>query len=70
MALQLRALAVCTGPRLISQHPFGNSEVSVTLVLGDPMPSDLEAPGIHMLYIQTCRQNSYVHEIKINLKYL
>lgn len=70
MAQQLGALAVCAGPRFVSQHSFGNSKVSGTLVLGDLLPSDLQAPGIHVLYIQTCRQNSYGHEIKINLKYL
>lgn len=36
---QMALVSVERGPGFDSQHPHGDSQVSVTLVSGDPMPS-------------------------------
>jgi hypothetical protein len=58
MAPQLRALALLLEDSgSVSQQPYGNSELSVSLVPGDLAPS----------HRNKCRQKSTnAHEIKIN----
>lgn len=46
------------------RHMHGSSRLSVIPVLGDPTPSsDLRALGMHIVYMDTCRQNIHMHKI-------
>jgi len=51
------------GPRLYSQHPHGNSHLSITPVPKDPTPS--WAPGMYMRHIYAGKTSHASNKIKI-----
>ena len=61
MALWLGAAVSLRGPRV---DPTSGSQLSVTIVLGDPVPS----AGLRGHCIHTHRQNTHIQLIKIKLK--
>lgn len=50
----------CRRPRISSRHPRGKSQLSVTPIAGNEMPSSgLQGQHSHMVHIHTQRQNTY-----------
>ena len=54
------------GPRFNSQHPHGSSQLTISLIPGDTMPSSglLRVPGMQIVCQNTCRWNTYPHKHK------
>ena len=55
------------GPGLDSQHPHGSSQLSVTPVSGDLMPSSvlLGDQALHMVHRHTCKQKAHIHKLDV-----
>lgn len=68
MARWLRALPALIEDLDLGPSPHMAELITISSVLDSTASSDLQAPGMHVMHIHTCNQNTHAHKIEIAIK--